>query len=439
MARTRHGPPDFTCIKNCTGAHWELRQMVQCSYCPNYFHSECVGIGQQQAIDEEWSCPTCDARVCSIPLNEDDLPNIPSQRVNELAIEANRTFQDISANVTQRSGNSGTSSQLANHIRNLNERITRSNQPSTSRNQVTPTENDEPVAGPSHDIEDSDAVSSQDSDATVTSTSSTREYYVQSILAHGKATDGTLLYKVRWRGYAEADDTWEPETQFVKLYDKLAEYKRRNRLGPPTFPKKYGFTNMAKGNDANWITGDKIISTALGFIPKEFRDKIPVCLIRKPQALHDIDHVYLIDYQNHALVGLYYANLNIMYIADGENSFQKDPEIRNFIQEWFAIPIRAIEFIHQYGVDHCASSSAMIICKFIELYARGQSLPRTLTTSKVRHDYIRKMLHPEPSEQLNEWKPINFQKEYKCDHPGCSFSTKRRDARVIKRHQLNHN
>ena len=33
---------------------------------------------------------------------------------------------------------------------------------------------------------------------------------MESIVDHGYAEDGELLYRIRWYGYAEDQDTWEP-------------------------------------------------------------------------------------------------------------------------------------------------------------------------------------------------------------------------------------
>ena len=36
------------------------------------------------------------------------------------------------------------------------------------------------------------------------------EYVMESIVDHGYADDGELLYRIRWYGYAADQDTWEP-------------------------------------------------------------------------------------------------------------------------------------------------------------------------------------------------------------------------------------
>lgn len=45
---------------------------------------------------------------------------------------------------------------------------------------------------------------------TVIDDNETLELEVDHIAAKGLAADGSVLYQVRWRGYGEADDTWEP-------------------------------------------------------------------------------------------------------------------------------------------------------------------------------------------------------------------------------------
>ena len=38
---------------------------------------------------------------------------------------------------------------------------------------------------------------------------------------------GAVLYKVRWRGYTEADDTWEPEENLTGCQGLVAKFIRK--------------------------------------------------------------------------------------------------------------------------------------------------------------------------------------------------------------------
>ena len=48
----------------------------------------------------------------------------------------------------------------------------------------------------------------------VTSDILTSNYYVETILSHKFEQDGTALFKIRWLGYPESFDTWEPVSNF---------------------------------------------------------------------------------------------------------------------------------------------------------------------------------------------------------------------------------
>ena len=61
-------------------------------------------------------------------------------------------------------------------------------------------------------------------------------YIVQTILEH-KKHKGNYLYKVRWKGYDESHDTWEPAAHFTdpKL---ITEYWQRIGIVPESFSKR---------------------------------------------------------------------------------------------------------------------------------------------------------------------------------------------------------
>ena len=50
------------------------------------------------------------------------------------------------------------------------------------------------------------------------------EFVVEKLVDFGEAEDGTRLFRVRWLGYEETDDTWEPEdglpATFIRRYWK---------------------------------------------------------------------------------------------------------------------------------------------------------------------------------------------------------------------------
>ncbi|EIE87969.1 hypothetical protein RO3G_12680 [Rhizopus delemar RA 99-880] len=55
--------------------------------------------------------------------------------------------------------------------------------------------------------------------------SSNKFYQVEAILAH-KKVKGKYIYKCRWKGYDESEDTWEPTSHFADL-KFIAEYWQR--------------------------------------------------------------------------------------------------------------------------------------------------------------------------------------------------------------------
>ena len=43
-----------------------------------------------------------------------------------------------------------------------------------------------------------------------------REYEIEQLLDRGVAEDGSILFRVRWKGYGPQDDTWEPEEDLLR-------------------------------------------------------------------------------------------------------------------------------------------------------------------------------------------------------------------------------
>jgi hypothetical protein len=56
----------------------------------------------------------------------------------------------------------------------------------------------------------------------------TEEFVVEAILNHQKQPDGTLKWLVRWDGYSDEHDTWEPFVH-LKGVDKFHDYCRNTK------------------------------------------------------------------------------------------------------------------------------------------------------------------------------------------------------------------
>ena len=57
------------------------------------------------------------------------------------------------------------------------------------------------------------------------------DYVVEDILAHKVLKDGELRFLVRWEGYSQEHDTWEPPTSFLPRYcEPWAKYVGKKKL-----------------------------------------------------------------------------------------------------------------------------------------------------------------------------------------------------------------
>lgn len=59
----------------------------------------------------------------------------------------------------------------------------------------------------------------------------TQEYVVDSLVSHGRAEDGELLFRVRWYGCGVNGDTWEPIEHLSA--SKVVQYVRGKRIELP--------------------------------------------------------------------------------------------------------------------------------------------------------------------------------------------------------------
>ena len=58
------------------------------------------------------------------------------------------------------------------------------------------------------------------------------EYEVERILKKRMTAGGVTEYLIRWKGYGEADDTWEPEYNVEHAQEAIAQFKENVQTRP---------------------------------------------------------------------------------------------------------------------------------------------------------------------------------------------------------------
>jgi hypothetical protein len=63
------------------------------------------------------------------------------------------------------------------------------------------------------------------------------EYWIQKIVAQEKQGN-RWMYRVRWTGYEEKDDTWQPLTDLDGCKETVEEFHKEKGLTPPRWPRR---------------------------------------------------------------------------------------------------------------------------------------------------------------------------------------------------------
>lgn len=265
-----------------------------------------------------------------------------------------------------------------------------------------------------------------------------RYFVIEKIVDHVTYKRNDHEFRVRWEGYPASEDRWYKEKDLQRAYRLLAEYKARHKLGDPIIKRLYGSTDSKPGNINNWNTAERIIQTAKGYLTKEERSKLPINVITYPQRISTAkDGIYLIDYENHIIPGLYTTKSKTLTVSDGENLYLNDPATRSYLDKWFKIPIKAVKFLNQTRVDHCSSTAAIIIVKMMQQYAVGIEPSDILVAPRAKHEEIKRSLHPEPSECISGHKTgAENVTKYMCGFPGCNYYSKKRSQQQLNLHRI---
>jgi hypothetical protein len=84
---------------------------------------------------------------------------------------------------------------------------------------------------------------------------SEEEYVVEKIVGK-RISDDQIEYRVKWEGYSEEENTWEPYESLKHLTDMIEEYERQEELTKAKTMEKYRINKPDKQEKAASANGN---------------------------------------------------------------------------------------------------------------------------------------------------------------------------------------
>jgi len=252
-----------------------------------------------------------------------------------------------------------------------------------------------------------------------------KHYYDVEEIVASKIRDRKRIFRVKWKGYAARNNTWEPEEHLDGALDILQQYLREHKLPCSTMTALLGASSPALEpedyNKDNWTSLDEVehqirtFRTCRGF-------QSPLVVERWTKFGQD-DAIYLFDFQLHCYVLLWIAKEQFAYIADGANLFKTNKELRDGIKWELGKPkLIPLSFDQQTAVDHCGSSAVLIALTMMNLY-KTKDFTQLIVSPRLRAMVISRM-HKFPSQKLDSRPIIRFKIKHTCSRCNKHFRTR---------------
>lgn len=259
-------------------------------------------------------------------------------------------------------------------------------------------------------------------------------FEVEKILEHRYKTIGNRRrrqFKIKWKGYSNSENSWEPEENLDGALDLLQKYLRSKDLPLSNIEKLLGSTKSSKVEKRNWQNIKDIISLFLLFKLHKFPD---VCIATEAwENFKNNDSIFFLDHGSHCYVLLYYADRGFAFIADGGNSFSSSSKISKEIRQILNIKLISRRYNQQTRVDHCASSAILIALEFVRAY-KNKIVPKVLSSPKRWRAQVIKRMHLFDSHSLS-LPPLHLRKQLlKCEF--CDKGFKSNDRSRYYHHML---
>lgn len=242
---------------------------------------------------------------------------------------------------------------------------------------------------------------------------------VHMILSNPKRkVAGNWQFFVKWMGLDERHNSWVSRSDlscpmvFAKYFEDLGR-------DPPfsDIPERFGAGPSDRTNQANWLTKPQVVE----FVKKadfNLKDR-SVPILDKDEGI--VPAIILNGNDNHLYVEAITANGKL--VADGLNLCKSMAKYESYTK---------VEYLGQTGVDHCASSAAIITLYFMKFITTGvinnQIVPKRRLVLAARN------LHAQPSNAVTKFYKLN---RLVC--PDCGKTFPGRNPKRLNTHrQLKH-
>lgn len=394
-----------------------------CDDCYYWYHPKCVGLKAKEVKalgDDDWICPEC-LKEREVRANQ----QVAQPQVEQAPIREGNMAQSPSN--TEYSNESG---QVEGIIRPQENRAN-ANSPKAGPSNTSPLHdrtNSTQVIEEDDEDETDEGEDEEGEDTDDEGYAEIEEIRAYKVLASGRR----FLVAFKKTKSRPAKLEWVREKDCngcVTLVKKFCKEK-----GIPMTSIKYkpglGSADPETVNKRNFARLEEAVRMARTYGQKNSIQPQPF------EKLTDQDGLYLLQLGEHCYTILYYAGDKILYIADGENLIFKSEKTQELVEielDDSEIVIRKVIVKGQNQKNQCASSAAAIALEFQRLYP-SKKIPREIVISGQRKERIASVLHKEPDQKLQKWKPVlDRQWKVRCSNCDKEFNTKNKGALNLHR------
>lgn len=247
------------------------------------------------------------------------------------------------------------------------------------------------------------------------------DFNVENIIKHKRESNDTIRYLVKWQGYGNRHNTWEPSANFARGNAILRQYQLLNGIEPESSSNESETEEDTECSapDNNLTSPDQVINLVRR-IAKSWR------LEPEVESYPEEGKVTLLLHRNHFFVTTTHKGENL--IADGQNWGDSDKKVKREIEQRMGRHLTTVRYERQDKENYCGSAAAAIALAWLRAHT-SNNWPTTIKpTFKATIRRVEQQLHKGTKTPLQPGRvPIAKQNKSKearlCKHCGKTTHT----------------